>query len=369
MLKPVHLKPDLSRLSENEHKMIPLLLQAADAMEMPYWIQEYGDPEPLLASISNKDIQRYVRINYGPWDRLHDNEPIISGVGEKPLGANFYPSDITRSEFDSAVAKAPEMKSAFTMIRRDQKGRLVAIPYHEFFKEHIQQAVDSLYQAAELAESPDFQRFLRLRAEALLTDDYRASDFAWMDLRDNSLELLIGPMEIVDQLFGIKTAYSASILIKAKESYNKLSMYKELLPRFQSSLPVPDQYKREHPGMESDIQVYDVLRFTGLDSCYTPTGVAWPDDEEVQLEKGFRSLLIKNVMQAKFESIFMPLADLLIAREQRAHVHYGARFEFVMSHELAHGLGIKYTINGQESVREALADLQHVVEEGKADLV
>lgn len=369
LYKPVQLNPNLSHLSENEQKILPLLLQAANAMEMPYWIQEYGNPEPLLASVSDENIRRYLRINYGPWDRMFGNEPIISGVGEKPVGANFYPSDITREEFESAAENNPTMKTPFTMIRRDQNGRLIAIPYHEFFKEHVQQAADSLSQAAGLAESPDFQRFLKLRAEALLTDDYRTSDIAWMDLRDNSLELLIGPMETEDRLFGIKTAYAGSILIKDKESGDKLSRYKDMLPRFQSSLPIPDQYKQKHPGLDSDIQVYDAFHFAGLDACYTPTGVAWPADEEVQLQKGIRSLLLRNVMQAKFEAIFMPLADLLISKEQLPDVHFDGRFDFVLFHELAHGLGIKYTMDGKESVQEALGDLGHTIEEGKADLV
>ena len=174
------------------------------------------------------------------------------------------------------------MKSPFTMIRRDQEGRLRAIPYHEFFKEHVVQAADALKQAAALADTSSLKKFLNLRAEALLTDDYRASDFAWMDSKDNALELLIGPMEIEDRLFGIKTAYAASILIKDKEASDKLARYKDLLPRFQKSLPLPEGYKGKHPGLESDLQVYDVFHFAGLDACSIPVGVAWPDDEEVQ---------------------------------------------------------------------------------------
>ena len=366
---PVRLKFDLDRLSENERSLLPLLIQAVDTMDMPYWIQEYGDPKPLLDSISDEDIQKFIQINYGPWERWHKNKPIIPEAGEKPAGANYYPADITSAEFDSAPAKDSDMKNPFTMIRRDDEGRLFAIPYHEFFHEHVQQAADKLLEAAKLAESPDFKKFLELRAMALLTDDYRASDLAWMDLHENSLELLIGPMEIMDDLFGIKTAYAGSIFIKEKESGAKLAKYKELLPHFQVRLPVPDQYKKEAPGAESDLQVYDALHFSGLDACYTPTGVAWPNDEQVQLQKGVRSMLIRNMMHAKFEAFHLPLADLLIAEDQRSRVNFGARFDFVMFHELAHGLGINYTINGQEPVREALGDLQHVVEEGKADLV
>ena len=366
---PIRLEADINRLSDNERKILPLLIQAARSMEMPYWIQEYGDPASLLTSISDEDTRKYVQINYGPWDRMYGNEPIISEIGEKPLGANFYPVDIKQEEFDSSAAKDPAMKSPFTMIRRDQGGRLRAIPYHEFFKEHVVQAADALKQAATLADTPSLKKFLKLRAEALLTDDYRVSDFAWMDLQGNSLEMLIGPMEIEDRLFGIKTAYAGSILIKDKEASDKFTRYKDLLPRFQKSLPLPEQYKGKHPGLESDIQVYDVFHFAGLDACSIPVGVAWPDDEEVQLQKGTRSLLLRNVMRAKFDAIFMPIADLLVTTEQRQRVHFDGRLGFVMLHELAHGLGVKYTSRGHETVREALSDLNHAIEEGKADLV
>jgi hypothetical protein len=369
LYKPVRHKPDLDRLSENESKILPLLLQAAEAMDMPYWIQEYGDPTPLLDSISDEITRKYLRINYGPWDRMHKDEPIIDGIGEKPSGANYYPADITREEFDAAAANNPAMKSPFTMIRRERDGGLIAIPYHEFFHEHVQQAADKLLEAAKLAESSDFQKFLNLRADALLTDDYRASDFAWMDLHDNSLELLIGPMEIMDQLFGIKTAYAASVFVKDKESGVRLSKYKKLLPRFQASLPVPDQYKAEVPGAESDLQVYDALHFSGLEGGDPPTGVAWPNDEQVQLQKGVRSMLIRNMMRAKFEAIHIPVSNLLIPKDQQLQVHFNARLDFVMFHELAHGLGINYTLDSQKLVREALGNLGHVVEEGKADLV
>lgn len=349
--------------------MTRLLEEAAEAMDMPFWVQNYGDPEPLLASIPEADVRRYVRLNYGPWDRMYGDEPLISGVGDRPLGANFYPADMTTAEFEASAAVNPALKSSFTMVRRDENRQLRAIPYHEFFEEHVQIAAEKLRQAAEVAESEEMRKFLKLRAEALLTDEYRASDYAWMELKDNSIELLLGPMEIEDRLFGIKTAYSASILFKDKESSARLSRYRDMLPRFQESLPVPAVYKQEKPGLEADLAVYEVIRFAGLDARDVPVGIAWPDDEEIQLRKGLRSLLLKDVMRAKFEGIFTPLAQLLIAKEQRQYVHFGARFNMVMFHEFAHGLGIKETINGRGLVREALGELQHAVEEGKADLV
>ena len=238
---------------------------------------------------------------------------------------------------------------------RDDQGNLRTIPYYQFFQKYVQVATEKLRQAAEVADSPAMKKFLSLRAAALLTDEYRASDMAWMEMKDTTLDLLIGPMEIEDRLFGIKTAYAATILVKEKEAGPKLAKYLELLPRFQETLPVPATYKQEQPGLDSDLQVYEVLHFAGLDASDKPQGVAWPDDEEVQLRKGTRSLLLKNMIQAKFEALLLPVADLLIAGEQRPYVRQEAHFNFVMFHELAHGLGlnIRSTAKGQSGNRLA----------------
>jgi hypothetical protein len=366
---PVELKADLSRLSDSERKMLPLLEQAASAMEWPFWIQNYGNPEPLLAAIPVEAVRRYVRMNYGPWDRLYQDGPILSGAGSRPAGANFYPADMTREEFTTAAAQTPGLKSPFTMVRRGAVDHLVAIPYHIFFQEHVRLAAEKLRQAAKLAESSDLQNFLNLRAEALLTDDYHASDLAWMELQDNTLDILIGPMEIEDRLLGIKTAYAASLLIKDWQSGSSLVQFAEMLPRLQASLPVPAAYRRQEPGLESDLNVYEVVHFAGNDAFAKPSGVAWPDDEEIQLSKGTRSLLLRNVIQAKFEALLMPLAELMIASDQRTYVTPEADFSFIMFHELAHGLGVKHTLSDGRLVREALGELHHAVEEGKADLV
>jgi hypothetical protein len=366
---PVELKADLSRLSDSERKMLPLLEQAAQAMERPFWIQNYGDPEQLLSSIPEDEIRHYVQMNYGPWDRLHQDEPILSGVGSRPVGANFYPAGMTHEEFSAAAVQSSNLKSPFTMVRRGAADHLVAIPYHTFFQEHVRFAAEKLRQAAKLAESSDLQNFLNLRANALLTDDYHASDLAWMEMQDNTLDILIGPMEIEDRLMGIKTAYAASILVKDWESRESLLQYTDMLQRFQESLPVSAAYRQQPPGLESDLNIYEVIRFAGNDAFGKPSGVAWPDDEEIQLSKGTRSLLLRNVIQLKFKALLMPLAEILIASDQRAYVTPEADFSFVMFHELAHGLGIKHTLHANRSVREALGEYHHAVEEGKADLV
>jgi hypothetical protein len=366
---PVELEADLSRLSSSERKMLPLLEQAARAMERPFWIQNYGDPEPLLASIPEEEVRHYVRMNYGPWDRLHQDQPILSGVSSRPAGANFYPAGMTQEEFKAVAAQSPNLKSPFTMVRRGAADHLVAIPYHTFFQAHVRLAAEKLRQAAKLAESRDLQNFLNLRAEALLTDDYHASNLAWMAMQDNTLDILIGPMEIEDRLMGIKTAYAASILVKDWESSSSLVQFTEMLPRLQASLPVPATYRQQEPGLESDLNVYEAVHFAGNDCFAKPSGIAWPDDEEIQLSKGTRSLLLRNVIQAKFKALLMPLAEILIASDQRLHVTPEADFNFVMFHELAHGLGIKHTLQDGNPVRKVLGEYHHAIEEGKADLV
>jgi len=364
---PFQLKTDLSQLTDSERRMLPLLMDAAQAMDEPFWIQNYGDRQALLASTRDVHLKRYIQLNYGPWDRLRLNEPFVPGFGEKPPGANFYPSNITQDEFDRRAAHTPDLKSPYTMVRRDEHENLTAVPYHSFFRTHVSTAVDKLRQAAELTEDPNLRDYLTLRADALLTDNYRSSDAAWVDLRANTLDILIGPMEVEDRLFGIKTAYAASVLVRDGDWTELLVKYTNLLGRFQEHLPVAEDYRRERPGLNSHIGVYDVVYYAGNDKASTPLGIAWPDDEEVQLSKGMRSLLLRNVMRGRFERNLRPIAELLINDAQYPYVTFEAYFLNIMLHEIAHGLGIKLTIADGMPVRQALKELHYALEEAKAE--
>ena len=240
----VTLTTDTSLLSESEREMIPHLVRAAQAMESAYWQQAYGDRNELLDSLDDPSMRRFAEINYGPWDRLADNEPFVPGVGDKPPGAGFYPDDVDREELDD-----PALQGQYTMVRRDDSGALTAIPYSVFFETSYGDAARELRAAAELAEDPGLKRYLELRADALLTDDYRASDMAWMDMKDNTLDIVIGPIEnYEDQLFGYKTANEAFVLVKDREWSARLSRYAALLPELQRALPVDEAYKSETPG-------------------------------------------------------------------------------------------------------------------------
>jgi hypothetical protein len=371
----VRLTTDLSQLSEAEKAMIPLLVEAADAMTAVFWLESYGDPEEFLASLDGPAARAYGTINFGPWDRIDGNAPWLPGAGPKPAGARFYPSDMTVEEFEAAVEVAPDggdaLRSLYTVVRRDEEGNLVAVPYSEAFAEPHNRAAMKLEEAAELAEDPGLKRYLTLRAEALLTDEYQASDFAWMEMKDNGIDVVIGPIETYeDQLFGYKASHEAFVLVKDREWSDRLARYADFLPTLQRGLPVPDEYKAETPGSDADLNAYDVVYVGGDANAGSKTiAINLPNDPEVQLQRGARRLQLKNAMRAKFDEILTPIAGLLMAEDQRDLVVFDAFFENTMFHEVAHGLGIKTVLDGSRSVREAMLDQASALEEGKADVL
>ncbi|WP_053406139.1 Zn-dependent hydrolase [Persicobacter sp. CCB-QB2] len=362
------LTADLSHLSENQKKMIPLLIQVAEIMDDIFWQEAYGDKNALLEQLSPAE-KAYAVINYGPWDRLENNKPFIQGVGEKPKGANYYPADMTKEEFEKSSAS--DINSLYTMVRRGEDGNLVAIPYHEFFKAQTEEAAQLLEQAADLAEDKGFQKYLQLRAKALRADEYFESDLAWMDMKDNMIDLVVGPIETYeDKLFGNKASHEAYVLIKDMEWSKKLAKFASFLPELQRNLPVAEAYKKEEAGTDSDLNAYDVVYYAGDCNAASKTiAINLPNDEKVQLEKGTRRLQLKNAMKAKFDKIMLPIASALIVEEQRSNVTFDAFFANTMFHEVAHGLGIKNTINNKGMVRAALKEHASALEEGKADIL
>ena len=371
----VRLTADLAKLSDHERQMIPLLIEAARSMDAIFWRQAYGNRDSLLRSLRDPGLQRYVEINYGPWDRLADNEPFIDGVGAKPPGAGFYPPDMTKEEFEAAARTSPAsgraLRSQYMVVRRDSSRGLIAAPYHQVYADHVGPAASKLREASRLADDPGLRRYLELRARALESDDYQASDLAWLDMKDNTIDVVIGPIEnYEDRLFGYKTANEAFVLVKDKDWSARLARYAALLPDLQRDLPVPAAYKREKPGTESDLNAYDAVYYAGDANAGSKTiAINLPNDEQVQLRKGTRRLQLKNAMRAKFDKILVPIADELISRDQRSHINFDAFFSNVMFHEVAHGLGIKNTIDGKRTVREALKEQHGALEEGKADIL
>jgi hypothetical protein len=370
----VRLTSDLRRLSENERRMIPVLIDAARWMDSIYWREAYGNGDSLLHSISDGGVRRYAEINYGPWDRLDNNAPFVEGVGPKPKGAGFYPSDLNKEELEAAASRSATgkaLRSQYTMVQRDSAGALRAVPYHQIFARYLTPAIAKVREAAALAEDPGLRRYLELRARALETDEYQPSDLAWLDMKDNTIDLVIGPIETYeDQLLGTKAAHEAFVLIKDKEWSARLARYAAMLPSLQSELPVPAAYKRERPGSDSDLNAYDAVYYAGDANAGSKTiAINLPNDEEVQLRKGTRRLQLKNAMRAKFEKILVPIAGELIADDQRQHINFDAFFSNIMFHEVAHGLGIKNLVGRKGTVREALKEQAGALEEGKADIL
>jgi len=369
----VRLTSDLSHLSEGDREVVRLLIEAAEPMHEVFWMEAYGSRDSLMAKVDDEATWRYALLNVGPWDRLDGNAPFVAGVGPKPAGANFYPADVTTEELDAASDRA--VKSQYTIVRRGADGRLVAVPYHQAFALQHEAAAAKLREAATHASDPGLRRYLELRAEALLTDQYRASDVAWMDMKTNPIDVVIGPIEnYEDQLLGLKAAHEAFVLIKDPEWSARLQRFAAFLPELQRGLPVPAAFKRETPGADADLNAYDVVYVAGDANAGSKTiAINLPNDEQVQLAKGTRRLQLKNAMRAKFETILAPLAEALIVPEQRAGVTFEAFFENVMFHEVAHGLGIKNLVSGPTSgivtVREALREHYSAVEEGKADIL
>ena len=363
------LTTDLSKLTEKEKQMLPLLIEAADQMEAIYWQTAYGDKEQLFEGITDSALIKYLSINYGPWDRLDANRPFLETAGPKPLGANFYPQDMTKSEFEAL--QDPRKNDWYSIVRRDDKGALKVIPYHEAYPEQIRKAASLLKQAAQLAEDEGLRNYLTLRSEALLTDDYLKSDLAWMDMKDNTLDIVIGPIETYeDALFGYKASHSGQILVKDKDWSKKLSLYAQYLPKLQENLPVPAAYKKEKANANPDMNAYDVIYYAGdCNAGSKNIAINLPNDPRVHAAKGSRKLQLKNSMQAKFDKMVVPIARLVIDPEQQKHIRFDAFFENTMFHEVAHGLGVKYTLQGNQDVRGALKDNYTSIEEGKADIL
>ncbi len=363
------LTTDLTVLTDKEKQMLPYLFQAADIMNELFWLESYGEnKDTLLKNITCEYTKRFVELNYGPWERLNNNTPFVTGVGAKPKGANFYPTDMTEQEFASLTPE--QQNSLYTIIRRDENGALISIPYNQAFNTQVTKAAELIKKAAGLAEDAGLKNYLELRAEALLTDNYYPSDTAWMSMKTNTIDFVIGPIESYEDGYGKRAAHEAFILVKDKEWSKKLERFAALLPKLQKDLPVDDKYKTEVPGSDSDLGAYDVIYYAGDCNAGSKTiAINLPNDEKVQSEKGSRKLQLKNAMKAKFEKILVPISNLMIDESQRKHVTFDAFFENTMFHEVGHGLGIQNTITGAGAVREVLGSTYTTMEEGKADIL
>ena len=366
----VQLTSDISHLSDNEKHMLKYLFEVGRIMDDIFWTQNYGgDKETFLNSIEDDNARLFAEINYGPWNHFDNLASFLPEYGEMPQGAGFYPADMTKEEFEAW--DNPDKTSQYTLIKRDENGKLQAVWFHEAYAEQVKTASDLLMKASELAGDEEFANYLRLRAKALLTDDYLESDMAWMDVRNNNVDFVVGPIEnYVDALYGYKAAHEAFILIKDQEWSSQLAHYAALLPELQTQLPVAEEYKQEKPGADADLAVYDAVLYSGDCNMAGKTiAINLPNDERVQLQKGTRKLQLKNAMKAKFDNILVPISDVLMTPESRENIKFDAFFANVMFHEVAHGMGIKNTLDGKGTVRHALKEQYSAIEEAKADIL
>ena len=360
--------PLYDALSENDKKIVALFREAADIMDGLFWKQTFGD-KALIDALPEGPEKAYALINYGAWDHLDNNAPFIKGYGEKPLGCQYYPQDMTVEEFEAF--DDPNKLSLYTVIRRDENGALKTVWYRDEYKDEIEKVCGLLEQAIELTTNEGMKKYLTERVKAFRTDDYLASDMAWMDMKDCNMDLVIGPIENYDDhLFEAKAAYEAFILLKDETRSANLAKYVGLLPELQKALPCAPEYKTFVPGTSSDLNVYDAIYYAGDCNAGSKTiAINLPNDERVHAAKGARRLQLYNSMMAKFDKIMAPIGEVLMTPEQLDYLSADAFFWNVTYHEVAHGLGVKQTVNGKGTVDAAMGSEKTTWEEAKADIL
>ena len=380
---PVKITYDESKLDEPRKKMLAHLLDAADILDGLFWQQVSADGRPLFDALAGMEgghaelLKRYVRINYGRFDRLDGYEPFI-GATHNPEGATFYPADLTKKEMEAWLAAHPEQKDAFTdeftIIRRAEGGGLQAIPYAEFYGEGLRAAAKALRDAASYAVNASLKRYLESRAAAFESNDYYASDVDWMDLEDNLIEVTIGPYEVYeDRLFNYKAAFEAFITLNDPEAGALLASVAGYLPRMEANLPIPDAHKNQARGTESPIRVVDVI-YTAGDTRAGVQTIAFnlPNDERVREAKGSKKVLLRNISDAKFDRILRPIAERVVALDQLPFVVRHAYFNHTLMHEMSHGIGpgnITLADGTKTSVNRQMKELYSTIEEAKADIL
>lgn len=399
--KTLPLTTDLSSLSEVEKQTLRHLIDAAKVADEIFWQQAWGDKKLLLDRVKNDTLKRFVELNYGPWDRLNNNVPFVQGMGEKPKGAGFYPANITQAEWDQW--NNPQKNNPYSVVKRDESGKLFSEPYHTAYRENMIEMVKHLSLAANTIRQEDerFANFLIERCNGLMQGEYNSSDIHWLGLLNNRLDIIIGPIEnYEDEFQGIRTAFESYVMVRDMTWTQKLEKYVSLLPSLQQSLPVDAAYKPtlamnspqssmpagnadamvvieaplpgapDGPKPGSSLAVFDVIYYAGHNNAGSKTiAVNLPNDEKLQQEYGTRRSQLKNVMQAKFDNMVKPIAGLMLVETQATKVNFDAFFNNVMFHEVAHGLGVKNTVDGKATVREALGADFSPIEECKADVL
>ena len=362
------LTADLSKLSESERQLLPIFFEIGQIMDDLFWEQTFGD-KSILDTISDPWMKEFAMINYGPWDRLNEEKPFVPGYGPRPAMANYYPQDITKAEYDAFAD--PLKSSHYTILTRDADGKLKTVGYYEAYKEKLDRVCELLDQAIEIADNPTMKKYLVERKKSLQTNDYFPSDMAWMDLRNSNIDFVFGPIENYDDGFNsVKTSWEAFVLVKDVDASTKLAKFVKMLPQLQKELPCDPAHKTYVPGTSSDMNLYDVVFYGGDCNAGGKTiAINLPNDDNVQAKKGSRRFQLRNAMQAKFDKIMKPIGEMIIEPSEQNNISFDAFFWNVTFHEVAHGLGVKQTINGKGSVDEAMQTENSSWEEAKADII
>lgn len=372
---------DESLLDENQKMVVQKLYEAAKVMDEIFLEQVYSQNFEIRENLQNSTDElsklqlKYFTINFGPFDRLDNNKPFI-GEKEKPLGANYYPEDITKEEFENWIKNHPEdekaFRSEFTVIRRNDNG-LVAIPYSEFYKDKLTKAATLLREAAEYADNKSLKNYLLTRATAFETNDYYESDMAWMDLKDHAIEVIIGPYEVYeDELFNYKAAFECFLTLVDPAETEKLKIFASYLREMEDNLPIPEEHKNFDRGSDSPIVVAQEIFSAGDTKAGVQTlAFNLPNDERVRKAKGSKKVMLKNLHEAKFEKLLYPIAQKVLDEEQLQYVTFEGFFNHTLMHEMSHGIGPGFiTVDGRDTeVKIELKETYSKLEECKADIL
>ena len=365
---PAEIKADVSKLSEGDRKALTKLVSAAQVLDELYLKQLWSGNPALYAKLKKdttplgKERLNYFWINKGPWSDLDEHKAFLPGVPErKPLGANFYPEDMKREEFEAWAGKDTGF---FTVIRRDPKTKaLSAVPYKREYAAELHKASQLLKDAAAATDNASLKKFLTLRADAFLSDDYYASDVAWMDL-DSPIDVTIGPYETyTDELFGYKAAFESYVSIRDEAETKKLKFFAGRLQEIENNLPMDSKYRNPKIGAASPITVVNQIVASG-DGAHGVMTAAYnlPNDERIVKARGTKQVLMKNVQEAKFANVLVPISRRILGPKDQEDLSFEWFFTHILAHELSHGIG------PHDNVRKSLKELYSALEEAKADV-
>lgn len=373
--------PLTKRLTMRERQMLDKLVEACNYLEQIYWRQ--SDPEALTLyrqlegskEPGDEALRRLLFINAGRFDAIDENRPFI-GTEPMPPGHGFYPAGLTRADIEAYVKAHPEKKqeiySGYTIVRR-MGDELVGLPYHDVFRPYLAPAAKALREAALLSPDPHFANFLRLRADALLSDNYYDSDVIWLDLKDPRFDVVFGPYETyLDDLLGVKTSYGAAILIRNDKESQKLATFQKYVPEIQDALPLAAEDRPSKKEHNMPMEVMDSpFRAADLNHGYQAVADSLPNDPRIVEKKGSKKIFFKNFMDARVNQVILPLARRMMHPDQAALVSGEGYLAHTMMHEIAHGLGPAFArIDGRQvDIREAMGPLHSGLEEAKADVV